>query len=126
MCMLRWVFLSACIGAIPLGIIFWDSIPIYHHPSTLAVLLLLFVIIFPSFAAYLLVPPAIKRIGQQLVAMYQNLMPILTTILALIFKTNKLYWDQPIAVVVILLGVYISSKALKKDNNSEPLSAPKK
>ena len=97
--LLRWVFLSACIGAIPLGFIFAYKAPIVQHPNTIAILILLFVIFFPSFLAYLVMPPAIKRIGQQLVSMYQNLLPILTTILALILHMDRLYWDQPVAEI---------------------------
>ena len=116
--LMRWVFLAGSIGALPLGIIFLGKAPILHHPSTVAILLLLFVIIFPSFLSFLLMPPAIKRIGHQLVSMYQDLIPVLATILAIIFKMDKLYWDQPVAIVIILIGVYISSSAVKKEQFS--------
>ena len=112
--LLRWVFLAASIGAIPLGIIFLGKANIMHHPSTDAILILLCIIFFPSFFSFLLIPQSIKRIGQQLVSMYQNLIPVLATILAILFKMDKLYWDQPVAIVIILLGVYISSVAVKK------------
>ena len=120
--LLRWVFLAASIGAIPLGIIFLGRAPLMHHPETTAVLLLLYVIIFPSFISFLLMPPAIKLIGQQLVSMYQDLIPVLATILAVILKMDKLYWDQPVAIVVILIGVYISSTAVKKAKDANKLS----
>ena len=113
--LMKWVFLAGSIGAIPLGIIFLGKAPIIHHPSTIAILLLLFVIIFPSFLSFLLMPQAIKRIGHQLVSMYQDLIPVLATILAIIFKMDKLFWDQPVAIAIILLGVFISSRTVKKE-----------
>lgn len=121
--LLRWVFLSASIGAIPIGIIFLGKAPIIHHPDVDAVLLLVCVILFPSFISFLLIPQSIKRIGHQLVSMYQNLIPVLATVFALILKMDKLYWDQPIAVVVILVGVYISSRAVQKEKD-KPTTTP--
>ncbi len=113
--LMRWVFLAGSIGAIPLGIIFLGKAHIMHHPSTIPVLLLLFVIFFPSFLSFLLMPQAIKRIGHQLVSMYQDLIPVLATILAIAFKMDKLFWDQPVAIAIILLGVFISSRTVKKE-----------
>ena len=124
--LLRWVFMAASIGASPLGIIFLGRAPLMHHPEASAVLLLLYVIIFPSFISFLLMPPAIKLIGQQLVSMYQDLIPVLATILAIILKMDKLYWDQPVAIVVILIGVYISSVAVKKAKEKADIAMLKK
>lgn len=112
--LLRWVFLAASIGAIPLGIVFLGKAPLLHHPNVDAILILLCIIVFPSFISFLLIPQSIKKIGHQLVSMYQNLIPVLATILAIIFKMDKLYWDQPVAIIIILLGVYISSMAVRK------------
>ena len=112
--LLRWVFLASSVGAIPLGFVFLGKAHIMHHPHFVPILILICVILFPSFISFLLIPTAIKKIGHELVSMYQNLIPVLATILAIIFKMNKLYWDQPVAIVVILIGVYISSVAVKK------------
>lgn len=117
--LLRWVFLAASLGSIPLGIIFLPHAPLVHKPSTDAILILSCVILFPSFLSFLLMPKAIKFIGQQLVSMYQDILPVFVTILAIIFKMDKLYWDQPVAIAIILLGVYISSSAVKKTKNKE-------
>ena len=46
---------------------------------------------------------------------YQNIIPVLTTIIAVSMKMDKLYWDQPVAIAIILVGVYVSSKAVKRD-----------
>ena len=117
--LLRWVFLAAALGAIPLGIIFLPHAPLIHHPSFDAILILSCIILFPSFLSFLLIPKAIKFIGQQLVSMYQDLIPILATILAILFKMGKLHWDQPIAIIIILIGVYISSAEVKKAKDKE-------
>ena len=57
--------------------------------------------------------------------MYQNIIPVLATILAIIFKMDRLYWDQPVAIVDILIGVYISSVAVKKAKDKADAEAVK-
>ena len=121
--LLRWVFLAGALGAIPLGIIFLPHAPFVHHPSLDAILILSCIILFPSFLSFLLIPRALKRIGQQLVSMYQDLIPVLATVLAILFKMDKLFWDQPVAIAIILLGVYISSVAVKKVKDKEKLES---
>lgn len=116
--LLRWVFLSAAIGAIPLGVVFLGKSHIVHDPSLVPILLVAFIIIFPSFLSFLMIPASVKRIGQQLVSMYQDLIPVLATILAVLLKMDTLHWDQPVAIVIILVGVYISSKAVRKEQFS--------
>lgn len=115
--LLRWIFLSSSIGAIPLGIIFLDKAPIMHHPDLMSILAVAFIIIFPSFFSFLLIPPAMKRIGHQMVSMYMDIIPIVVTALTVILKMDKLYWSQPVAIIIILSGVYISSRAVQKDKN---------
>lgn len=122
--LLKWVFLAATLGAIPLGVIFLHKAPIMHHPDSSALLVLAFVILFPSFLSFLLIPPAIHKIGHQLVSMYQDLIPVLATIMAISLKMAKLYWDQPVAIVIILIGVYISSSAVKREQFSKESIEP--
>lgn len=116
--LLRWVFLASCIGAIPVGL--WSTIhsPIVEHPSTTPMLVLMFIIFFPTFISYLLMPIAIKRIGHELVAMYQYMIPVVATAAAIYLKLDKLYWDQPVAAVIIVAGVYLTSRANKRASNT--------
>ena len=91
-----------------------------------AILILACIILFPSFLSFLLMPKAIKFIGQQLVSMYQDILPVFVTVLAILFKMDKLYWDQPVAIAIILLGVYISSMAVRKSKEKEKAEAESK
>ena len=120
--LLRWVFLAACVGAIPLGFLDLGKSELVLHPDISAILMVAFVIIFPSFLSYLLMPPAIKRIGHELVSMYQYLIPVIATTIAVVTKMDKLYWDQPVAVLIIFVGVYLSAKAVNKEQGTKPKS----
>ena len=122
--LLKWVFLSACVGAIPFGLVHIFKAPIILNPEPLPWLMIAFIIIFPTFISYLLIPPAIKLIGHELVSMYQYLIPVIATATAIALKISKLYWDQPVAVAIIFLGVFISSRAVGKErekNNNNSL-----
>lgn len=124
--LLKWIFLGSCIGAIPLGIIskFWQS-NIIMHPQLEPMLILSFVILFPTFLSYMLIPVAIKRIGHEIVSMYQYLIPVIASATAIMLKMDTLHWDQPIAAVVIVVGVYITSlanKRVNKKNINTPLN----
>ena len=47
--LLRWVFLAACVGAIPCGLFHLEHAPIMHNADTTAILMLIFIIVFPTF-----------------------------------------------------------------------------
>ena len=119
--LLKWVFLAACVGALPVGLFHIFKAPVVIHPETVLWLIICFVIVFPTFVSYLLIPPAIKLIGHELVSMYQYLIPVIATSVAIALKISKLYWDQPVAIAIIFLGVFISSRAVGKerDKNQE-------
>lgn len=116
--LLRWTFLSCSIMTIPFTLMQVEVAPIWHNAPTEPILLLASVILFPTFISYLLIPIAVKRIGHELVSMYQYLIPVVATAAAVIMKLDKLHWDQPIAAVIIVLGVYITSIANKRMINT--------
>lgn len=112
--LLRWVFLSSLIIALPFGIYHSIHSNLILEPQWKPILILLFVILFPTFISYLLIPIAIKKIGHEIVAMYQYLIPVVATAAAIALKLDKLHWIQPISAIIILIGVYITSRAINK------------
>ncbi|MFI3322193.1 MAG: DMT family transporter [Rikenellaceae bacterium] len=108
--LLRWIFLFATLISLPFTLKQVVAAPIFAHFELKPTLLLLFVVLFPTFLSYLFMPMAIKRIGQDLVSIYLYLIPVITTTTAIVLKMDKLHWDQPVAVFIIFLGVYVSSR----------------
>ena len=113
--LLRWVFLAGTIVAIPFCLKGVIHAPIFQHPELMPMLILAFTILFPTFIAYLLMQIAIKDIGHEMVSMYQYLIPVIASTVAIALGLDKLYWDQPVAVVIIIAGVYFASKADKRE-----------
>lgn len=102
--LLRWIFLLAAIPSLFLipGI---DKIPLWHSRSAVPWIEIGFILLCPTFIAYFLVQPAMKRIGSELVSIYQYLLPVFATISAVWLIHEKLHWIQVIAMGVIVIGM---------------------
>lgn len=114
----RWVQLFSSICCIP----FLFHLP--HNPvfsaqaPALPIILLALVVLLPSYAAYLFVPPAEKRIGSDLVASYQYLLPVIATIASIVAGLARFEWWQPVALVIILVGVYFANRSKLRHQTS--------
>lgn len=115
----RWVQLVSSACCIPF-LFFTFKEPVFQHPDTTSVVLLALIVLLPSYAAYLFVPPSIKRIGSDLEAMYQYLIPIIATIASIAIGIAEFHWFQPVALAVIFVGVYLANRA-----KFRALAAPK-
>lgn len=112
--LLKWVFLGACI---PCLAICWGvaDVPIVHAGSDASPWLwVAFLAIGPSFLGYLLINPAIKLIGSELVAIYQYFMPVATAIVAVLLGEAQFQWVEGAAIVVIIAGMFLTDYAKRK------------
>ncbi|MCM1020592.1 MAG: DMT family transporter [Muribaculum sp.] len=120
--LMRWIFLAALLPAA----VFVPSLlhaPLVAHGSAQAWGYTAFVVILATYAAYILIPPAIKLIGSEIVGLYQYLVPVIAIICCLILKLERLQWDQPLAILIIIAGVWMTNNAKTKLNNTN--TAPK-
>lgn len=112
--MLRWVFLAAFIPAVFLlkGL---PEAAIFHGGATTGPwLMLAFVVLCPTFLAYLLVNPAIKLIGSELVSIYQYLVPVVAAIASVAMHLASLHVVQVLAMVVIIAGMVLTNAARRR------------
>lgn len=110
MTLLRWVFLFSAIPALTL-LIGFDHQPIFHAASPTPWLEITFILLGPTFLAYLLVQPAIKFIGSELVSLYQYLLPVFATISAVLMGLDRLKWIQVAAMAIIIVGMLLTNRA---------------
>lgn len=106
--MLRWVFLFA---AIP-SVVLLPDLPhaaIFHHAAVEPWLLIAFVILCPTFLAYFLVSPAIKLIGNELVSIYQYLVPVIATLASTAMGLCGIKTIQIIAMAVVIAGMVMAT-----------------
>ena len=106
--MLRWVFLFAAVPALLLLPGMQDE-GILHSSEAVPWLEIAFILLLPTFAAYFLVQPAIKRIGSELVSLYQYLLPVFAAISAVAMGLEHLRLMQVVAMVVIIAGMVVTN-----------------
>ena len=117
--MLRWVFLAASLPALFLVGSLPDVAIFHAHTPAGPWLMLAFVVVCPTFLSYLLVNPAIKLIGSELVSIYQYLVPVVAAIASVCMHIATLHTIQIIAMAVIIGGMLLTNHA-KKSPRKQP------
>lgn len=111
--MLRWVFLFAAVPALFL-IPGMDKEAILRTREAAPWLEIGFILLCPTFIAYFLVQPAIKKIGSELVSLYQYLLPVFATLSAVIMGLDRLKWIQVVAMAVIVGGMVLTNAGKRR------------
>ncbi|MDE7346171.1 MAG: DMT family transporter [Muribaculaceae bacterium] len=117
--LMKWVFLFTAVLASPLLFTVHADMPIFKHGVAVPWLLLGFIVLFPTVYCYLVTPPAIKMVGSEVLAFYQYLVPVITTVVAIIAKMDKFHWYQPVSFVIIVAGVILVNYAKTKSEKSQ-------
>ena len=79
------------------------------------VLTLTYVVIFPGLASFIFWIKGISMIGSNRSGIFLHLMPIFSTILAIIFLKEKFMIYHLIGAILIIIGIYLSSKKVAND-----------
>lgn len=106
--MLRWTFLFASVPALFLLGSFKDN-TILESVSATPWIEIGFIVLCPSFLAYFLLSGALKRIGSELVSLYQYLLPVFATIAAVLMGLDKLKGLQIAAMGIIIVGMALTN-----------------
>lgn len=115
--LMKWMFLFSALISLPLG---WGDVAeakVFSDTTNLSVILrLLYIIIMATGIAYFLVPTALKRIRPTTVSMYNNIQPIVASIIAIIIGQDVMSWDKPVAACLVFTGVYLVTQSRAKDD----------
>ncbi len=117
--LMKWVFLFTAILACPLIFTISPHMPIFTHGKAMPWLLLGFIILFPTVYCYLVTPPAIKLVGSEVLAFYQYLVPVITTVVAIAAKMDSFHWYQPVSFIIIVAGVILVNYAKAKQAKTD-------
>ena len=117
--MMKYIFGGAAVtGLIVSSIIGWDA-PLLTdalhgewHWVPWAVLA--FVLVFPTYLSYFLVPVGLKYLKTTVVAMYSYLILVVTTVVSLILGQDRFSWTQAVAIAMICISVYFVEVAEAK------------
>lgn len=110
---MKWMFLFSALTYIPCVLPFIQPIE-WNHFSTSSILSLGYIIIFPTFLAYLIIPFSQRILKPTVIASYAYLQPVVSAILSTamglaIFGLNRMF-----ATVLIFAGVYLVSFSMSE------------
>lgn len=123
--LMRWIFLLTAILSLPLLFTLKDC-KLVADPTLIPWLLLWFIILFPTVYCYIVTPPAIRDIGSELMSVYQYFVPVIATIVCLIFKLDEFHWYQPVSFVIIVAGVALANYSKMRRKAAGNLQADRK
>ena len=111
----RWAFLGgACVAAISILFTGWDASVLHQSLFSTPMLVLLFVLIFPSTVSYLLLSIGLRNLSATVVAIYGYLILIVATIVSYILGQDHFDWWQMLSIVMIVASVYFVEIANEK------------
>lgn len=112
--MMKWMFLFSVIVDLPFGSSYVREAPLFYQSDIMPFLLLSFTLIGATFIAYMLIPLAQRRIRPTTISMYNNMQPLIASIVAISMGMDRFTIEKLIAAVLIFGGVYLVTASKSK------------
>lgn len=80
------------------------------YPTLKSLIILTYIIIFPSILAQTFFIRGVTLIGSNMAGLYVNLVPVFTAILAVTLISEPFFWFHPISLILVLIGIFLSEK----------------
>lgn len=116
--LMKWMFTFSAVICIPLAVPYFnpESSPMLFSVAPVSAYLNLAVVLcFSTVLAYFLLPFALRFLRPTTVSMYSNLQPFVTACVAIAFGQDIFTWNKPVALVLILIGVYLVTTSRAKE-----------
>ena len=94
----------------------WHAEVLHKSIFSIPFLVLLFVLIFPTSISYLLQDFSLKLLTATVVALYSDLILIVSAIASYIIGQDKFSWWQILAILLMLISVYLVEVSESKTN----------
>lgn len=110
-----WTFFGGAVAAAVVVLITgWDAKVFTQGLFSTPMLILGFVIFFPSFISYLLQDIGLKNLPATVVALYGDVILVVATIASYLLGQDRFSWWQMLAIVMMLVSVYFVEAAERK------------
>lgn len=104
----KWTFLGACVAALPVAFATgWDAPVLKMSILSIPMLILLFVLIFPSAVSYLLVDIGLKNLSATAASLYGGVILIVAAIVSYITGQDHFSWWQILAIALIGASLFL-------------------
>ena len=101
----------------------WDAPVLHQKLFSTPMLILLFVLIFPSFISYLLQDFSLNLLSATVVALYSDLILIVSAVASYILGQDHFSWWQIAAICLMLVSVYLVESSESAPKNNAPVTA---
>lgn len=123
--MMKWMFLFAAIAILPLWGKDMIESPVYHQTDWLPIAFIAFALLGATFFTYIMIPLAQRRIRPTTISMYNNLQPLIASVVAIALMGEKFTIGKLIAAIFIFGGVYlVTTSKSKADLEAEKQKSP--
>ncbi len=111
----KWTFLGAAIAAAPVAFLTgWDAPVLGMGIFSIPMLVLLFVLIFPSSVSYFLLDVGLKNLTATVVSLYSGVILIVATIVSYVMGQDHFSWWQILSMVLIIGSLWLVEKEERK------------
>ncbi len=115
--MMKWMFLFATLFALPLfGKDVVDAPLIQYRESIVPFVAISFTLVGATFLTYMLIPVAQRRIRPTTISMYNNVQPIIASLVAIYIGQDNFTIEKVIAAVLIFGGVYFVTTSKSRED----------
>lgn len=110
--LMKYVFTGAAVPGVILAWCTPGHSALFTHAATWQpIAALAFILIFPTVLSYLLIPIGLKYLSTTVVSIYNYLMLVVTTVIALAVGQDHFSWTQLCAILLIFGSVYLVEAA---------------
>lgn len=110
---------GAVASLVPIIFVGWDAPVLHQNIFSTPMLVLLFILIFPSFVSYLLQDFSLNLLSATVVALYSDLILIVAAIVSYILGQDRFSWWQILAIVLMLVSVYLVESSESEDKTAK-------
>ena len=118
---MKWMFLFSALTYVPIVMLFTGPVDLLELDST-SWWSLFYIIVFPTFLAYLIIPFAQKLLKPTVVSSYAYLQPVVSAVLSSIMGLALFGWNRIFASAMIFIGVYLVSFSMSRNNRKVSLN----
>ena len=105
---MKWMFMFSALTYVPCMIPFLKDIT-WSAIDSASILSLAYIIIFPTFTAYLIIPFSQRILKPTVLSMYAYLQPVVSAVLAAVMGLAIFGWSRIIGTLMIFTGVFLVS-----------------
>ena len=114
---MKWMFLFSTLSYVPVALLFSPPID-WMTLSPSSVLSIVYIIIFPTFLAYLIIPFSQRLLKPTVVSTYAYLQPVVSALLSSLMGLAIFGWNRLIASALIFIGVYMVSFSMSRKHQN--------